>query len=150
MLILEKMRVGPGDLASVVDAFDAHIGFCAAQRKFHMAQAVARRRDDGAASVDIAAADEIDALAGAAVDPDGIIFFDAPVVDGRTAGGLILAAEHGFHDRIVVETLGLDRDPAATGVVEEAFVVVVVAGEGEKLTAAAQDLIPVGGVVAGV
>lgn len=50
----------------------------------------------------------------------------------------------------MVQCVGFDDDPAAAGIVEKTLVVVVVAGEGENLAAAAQNLVPIGRVKAGV
>ena len=71
------------------------------------------------------AAYEADPLAGAAGNIDNAVF-DGPLINDRSAGGIVLSVQQCMDDGIVTQMICADADPAATGIFELPVIVIVI------------------------
>ena len=123
---LQKYRVRPGLSAVHVDAFGADVGFTSFQFVFAAGEFVGEgAAHDCYAVADFAARDEVYAAYARAFD-EGAAVPHAPVVDFGARRGVEISREQAFYYRVVRQLRRAHRHPAAAGVVEDSFVVVVV------------------------
>ena len=86
---------------------------------------------------------------GRAGDPR-LAVLNAPILDHRSGRRIVVAVQEVLDDRVMRQLGSLHADPAAAGVLEQAFVMVIVAGETVDLLSHPEHTVPIRDIVAGV
>lgn len=140
---LQKYRVCPGLSAVHIDAFGADVGFTSFQFVFAAGEFVGKgAAHDSRAVADFAARDEVYSAYAGALD-EGAAVPHSPVVDFGARRGVEISREQAFYYRVVRQLGRAHRHPAAAGVVEDSFVVVVVGRCAPDSASRAQHDVPV-------